>query len=83
MKHARKDYDRIQDPSNLIPEDEPVMLFRAQDMYAPDALKAYAEHIRHDMQATPEALAVADRVMEWAHQMEQYALNHIAKSPDL
>lgn len=33
MKHARADYDRIQDPAGLIPVDEPVLLFRAQDKH--------------------------------------------------
>ena len=31
MKHARDDYDRIQDPAGLIPADEPVFLIRGQD----------------------------------------------------
>lgn len=31
MKHARKDYDRIQDPAGLIPDNEPVFLVRGQD----------------------------------------------------
>jgi hypothetical protein len=43
MKHARKDYDPIQDPKIvdlngccplLIPEEEPVFLLRAQDPFA-------------------------------------------------
>ncbi len=34
MKHARQDYDRIQDPAMLIPKDEPVFLLRAQDTCA-------------------------------------------------
>lgn len=34
MKHSRKDYDRIQDPSGKIPADEPVFLLRAQDEVA-------------------------------------------------
>jgi hypothetical protein len=34
MKHAREDYNRIQDPENLIPADEPVFLLRAQDQTA-------------------------------------------------
>lgn len=42
MKHARKDYDRIQDPQNIIPKDEPVFLFRGQDVYAPLVLEFYA-----------------------------------------
>ena len=31
MIHARLDYQRIQDPSNKIKDDEPVFLLRAQD----------------------------------------------------
>lgn len=31
MKHARPDYNRIQDPECLIPKDEPVFLVRGQD----------------------------------------------------
>lgn len=43
MVHARKDYDRFQDPENKIPEDEPVMLFRAQDRHFVSVLKYYAD----------------------------------------
>ncbi len=42
MKHARDDYNRIQDPAGLIPEDEPVMLFRAQDKHFVAVLDFYA-----------------------------------------
>jgi len=31
MKHAREDYNRIQDPANKIGKDEPVFLVRAND----------------------------------------------------
>lgn len=48
MKHARDDYDRIQDPAGLIPEDEPVFLLRGQDKSAPETLRFWAdEHIRN------------------------------------
>lgn len=43
MKHARPDYNRIQDPAGKIPEDEPVFLLRGQDKAAPGAVRAYAE----------------------------------------
>lgn len=36
MKHARDDYNRIQDPAGKIADDEPVFLTRAQDITAPD-----------------------------------------------
>ena len=43
MIHAREDYNRIQDPAGLIPEDEPVFLLRAQDQLACMAVAYYAE----------------------------------------
>ena len=52
MKHQREDYNkRIQDTAGLIPEDEPVFLFRGIDVVAPAALEAYAnllEMLRHN-----------------------------------
>lgn len=42
MKHARKDYDRIQDPEHKIPEDEPVFVLRAQDICAPPTVMVWA-----------------------------------------
>jgi hypothetical protein len=42
LKHAREDYDRIQDPEGKIPDDEPVFLLRGQDVLAPIALETYA-----------------------------------------
>lgn len=41
MKHAREDYNRIQDPENKIGADEPVMLFRAHDKHFIDVLNYY------------------------------------------
>jgi hypothetical protein len=48
MKHAREDYNRIQDPAGLIPEDEPVFLLRAQDKHAARILRWYAAMVEHD-----------------------------------
>lgn len=42
MKHSREDYDRIQDPENKIPKDEPVFLLRGQDISSPFAVDAWA-----------------------------------------
>ena len=42
MKHARDDYNRIQDPAGKIPADEPVFLLRAQDELACKAVAYYA-----------------------------------------
>jgi hypothetical protein len=43
MRHARRDYDRIQDPAGLIPEDEPVFLLRGKDLAAPDTVHFWAD----------------------------------------
>lgn len=43
MLHAREDYNRIQDPANLIPDDEPVFLIRGKDIVGPDAVDAWAD----------------------------------------
>jgi hypothetical protein len=48
MKHARDDYNRIQDPAGLIPEDEPVFLLRAQDKHAAATLRYYAHLVALD-----------------------------------
>lgn len=42
MRHAREDYSRIQDPEGKIPENEPVMLFRAQDELFQEVCVFYA-----------------------------------------
>lgn len=45
MKHARPDYNgRIVDLERKIPEYEPVMLLRGQDIIAPKVLRFYAAH---------------------------------------
>ena len=47
MLHARKDYNRIQDPENKIPEDEPVFLLRAQDQVAAEVVRYWAYLHKH------------------------------------
>lgn len=42
MIHGRTDYQRIQDPENKIPPDEPVFLLRAQDKTAADVVRFWA-----------------------------------------
>lgn len=46
MKHAREDYNRIQDPAGLIPADEPVFLIRGQDAVGATAVRGWA-HLHH------------------------------------
>jgi hypothetical protein len=43
MKHARENYNRIQDPAGKIAQDEPVFLLRAKDKVAPATLRAWGE----------------------------------------
>lgn len=43
MKHARADYDRIQDPAGLIPDDEPVFLIRGSDAVGAEAVRDWAD----------------------------------------
>jgi len=80
MRHARQDYNRIQDPHGLIPEDEPVMLFRGQDKFLPGVLNYYASAIEVDATADPE---VAKKVRAWIEVVECWQDEVTRKSPDL
>jgi hypothetical protein len=48
MRHARSDYNRIQDPHGLIPADEPVFLLRGQDRHLPAVIKYYIDLVKAD-----------------------------------
>lgn len=68
MKHARADYDRIQDPAGLIPVDEPVFLLRAQDKHAAKVLRYYANQVMidgGDSKVFAATLAQADAMDAW------------------
>jgi hypothetical protein len=74
MKHAREDYNRIQDPAGLIPEDEPVFLIRGQDLVGAEAVRAYAFlHQNHGGSDT-----VYESAMKHAHAMESWAKKKLA-----
>ena len=66
MLHARKDYNRIQDPENRIPEDEPVFLLRAQDQVAADVVRIWATLHR----ARGGEGAIAAMADNWANLMD-------------
>lgn len=81
MLHARKDYDAIQpapDGPISIPDDEPVMLFRGQDEYAPAVLALYAELL--DGAGNADMAAVVrkhrKRMLDWQRE-------HKSKRPDM
>ncbi len=64
MIHARPDYNRIQDPANLIGEDEPVFLLRATDKTAPNAIRHWAA-MQHNEDISQLAYAHAIKMEEW------------------
>lgn len=79
MKHARKDYDRIQDPSGKIPEDEPVFLLRAQDEVAPEVVEVWAL-CAHKAGASND---IVEHAYEHAKLMRKWQAKHGCKVPDM
>lgn len=70
MKHARPDYDAIQDSplQSLIPFDEPVFLIRGQDKVGANAVRAWAALARKngaDEAIVQMALNHADKMEAW------------------
>ncbi|MBE3086337.1 MAG: hypothetical protein IMZ64_09000 [Bacteroidetes bacterium] len=78
MRHAREDYNRIQDPLNLIPTDEPVFLLRGQDKLAPATLRHWAT-----MAIKNKLYDIANVVLRWADEMEEWQKLNASKLPDL
>ena len=79
MIHARDDYNRIQDPAGLIPDDEPVFLLRAQDCIAPAAVELWA-FMLEELNGDPRAVAAA---LDQAHAMRHWQRHRAKKLPDL
>jgi hypothetical protein len=63
MWHSRPDYNRIQDPAGIIPQDEPVFLLRAQDNCAVPTLESYKRSAKRSG-CTPEFLDTIDRMID-------------------
>lgn len=78
MKHARPDYDRFQDPENKIGEDEPVMLFRAQDIHFIKVLEIYAADLY-----TSNNKEMHDVVMKHVKLAKEWRAKNSVKEPDL
>jgi len=75
MKHARSDYNRIQDPQGLIPHSEPVFIIRGQDIVGGAAVRAWA-----DLAAAAGAdLDIIQAARDHATQMDLWA----KKIPDV
>jgi hypothetical protein len=79
MKHARPDYDRIQDPAGLIHDDEPVFLLRGQDIIAPHIVDSWAIMAEH-RGASPH---IVEAAREQARRMREWGFRHGAKVPDM
>jgi hypothetical protein len=79
MKHARPDYDRIQDPAGLIPADEPVFLLRGQDRAAPIVLEIWTAIV----DAWGGDWEITERAKAHAHDMRVWQHKHGKKIPDL
>lgn len=79
MKHARSDYDRIQDPANIIPWDEPVFLLRGQDLSAPETLRFWA--MQNEINGGD--IYLSELAMEQANAMEEWQKNNVMKPADL
>lgn len=81
MIHARSDYNRIQDPEGKIGEDEPVILFRAQDKLFLGVLYSYRSDLtgdgfRDDHPMVRAIDAHIERTYEWGK-------THTTKTPDM
>lgn len=76
MRHAREDYNRIQDPEGLIPEDEPVFLIRGQDKVGAQVVEVWAMAAR----AVGASEEICTRARHHAQRMREW---HKHKVPDL
>ena len=72
MKHARSDYNRIQDPAGIIPADEPVFLVRARDKVAPNIVREWA---KQNYQSGGD-LVLSEAARHWAEEMERWQHEH-------
>jgi hypothetical protein len=80
VKHAREDYNRIQDPAGKIGDDEPVFLLRAKDKYAPMALIGW---IAMQLNDPNHDGALIDLAVGHVRAMQQWQAANGCKVPDL
>ncbi len=79
VRHAREDYNRIQDPLGEIGEDEPVFLLRAQDALAPRIVAKYAE-LAAQMGCQR---GLIDSALAWEAEMRKWQRINKCKWPDI
>lgn len=65
----------------LIPDDEPVFLLRCTDALAPDVVRRWANALGE----AGGSVQLQTRVLDWADEMEAYAIAHYngGKTPDV
>jgi hypothetical protein len=95
MVHARQDYSRIQDPAindpsllgvgcKPIGEDEPVLLFRAQDKHFLTILRMYDLLLAQDNEQEGYRYSELKSCLEiQGYRAEEWQEEHGCKSPDL
>lgn len=64
MRHAREDYQGIQDRHGRIPDDEPVFVLRAQDATAAAVVRFWAS-LQQPGELKDMALVQADEMDRW------------------
>jgi len=79
MIHARDDYNRIQDPEGIIPDEEPVFLLRSTDVTAPATVRHWAD-LAEAAGADP---VIVQAARHQAHAMESWQDAFGSKVPDL
>lgn len=69
MLHGRQDYNRIQDPAGLIPENEPVFLVRGQDILGASTARFWADEAELSQKVDAKLISVvrglADKMEAW------------------
>jgi hypothetical protein len=86
MKHARADYNRIQDPDGKIPADEPVFLLRAQDLLAPSFVEAWGKKMIEaggGEERFKGRTEMGELAIKHAEEMKAWQKEHGFKFPDL
>ena len=86
MIHARKDYNRIQDPENKIGKYEPVFIVRAQDKHMISAMNGWAISMLNEASITNniEQVKMANIVLKFIdEEVVPWQQENGCKTPDM
>lgn len=81
MRHTRSDYNRIQDPLNLIPENEPVFLLRSADENAIATLIAYRASFAKNSSGSSDEKDFLDAIEHTINTFRNYQAQFKPKKP--